>query len=505
MTYLRSFPWYSLGLAFIATGCARVTPEGDFQNASRFVTQRTGADQIYDPAAEAKAEQDVAALLEGGLTQDEAVRVALLNNKDFQSLFAALGASRADVVQSGLLTNPSFSLITQFPEGGGRSKLTLGFGQELVDLWQIPIRKKIAEAQLEQTVLRIVRRAVDLTADVRVRYCRLAALQRAEAITKENLQLVERSLQLAQARYVAGESGQLDVFLVRGDLLEVQVALINLGRDRRVAEADLERTLGLTRWDQRVELVEELAAPLPIAADESELIAFAMRERLDAQVAASQVRAAEDELRRQYLNIFPSVMAGVEWERPDRRALPGRKILADTARTSAANGALTAPDIQSRGQRNLERRQIVDSLLGPSLQITLPIWDQNQAQIAKADFKARQLRKNYEDLLDQVAQEVQQSTAIMRTAQELVHFYEQETLPQAQKNVDAATRSYQAGEQNIVALIDAQRSLIGQRRTLVDIMRDCAIALAELERALGGKLPPTATSEPVTSQPAPSE
>ncbi|HKQ46861.1 MAG TPA: TolC family protein [Phycisphaerae bacterium] len=466
------------------------------------MTERTGVEQVYDPSADAEVGQAVRALLEGGLTQDEAVRVALLNNKDFQSLFAELGASRADVVQSGLLTNPSLSLLVQFPEGGGRSKLTFGFGQQLVDLWQIPVRKNIAEAQLEQAVLAIVRRAVDLAADVRVRYSRLAALLRAEAITRENLQLVERSLQLAQARYTAGESGQLDVFLVRGTLLDVQVALINLARDRRVALADLERSMGLTRSTQRVELTEELKPPPPIVFEESELVSFALHERLDAQSAAAQVRAAEAELRRQYLNIFPSVVAGAEVERTDRRSLPGRDIVADTLRTSIANGGLTAPEIQSKDQRDQERRQIIDSIIGPSLAITLPIWDQNQAQIAKADFTVRQRRKSFEDLLDQVALDVQQSSAAMRTAQELVSFYEKETLPQAQKNVDAATRSYQAGEQSVVALIEAQRSLIDQRRTFVDIVRDSAIAKAELERAVGGRLPRSATTQATPNQPA---
>lgn len=502
MASLRSLSRHSFVYCLLMTGCARVSPEGDYQDAGRRVTERTGTEAVYDPAADDLVEGQVAALLEGGVTQEEAVRVALLNNKDFQSLFAELGASRADVVQSGLLTNPSFSFVAQFPEGGGRSKLTFGFGQELVDLWQIPVRKKIAEAQLEQTVLKIVRRAVDLAADVRVRYSRLAALKRAEAITKENLQLVERSLQLAQARYTAGESGQLDVFLVRGTLLDVQVGLINLSRDRRVAEAELARSLGLTRWEQSIVLSEELTPPPPIVFEDAELLAFAMRERLDARIAASQICAAQDELKRQYLNIFSSVTAGFEAERPDRRALPGRKILADTARASTAAGTLTAPEIQSKGQRDLERRQIVDSIIGPSIQITLPIWDQNQAQIAKAGYKVQELRKKYEDLLDQVAQDVQQSSAIMRTAEELVGFYEKETLPQAQKNVDAATRSYQAGEQSIVALIEAQRSLIGQRRTFVDIVRDSAIAKAELERALGGRLPREATTQTAANQPA---
>jgi cobalt-zinc-cadmium efflux system outer membrane protein len=505
MTLLRFLPRHSFAIVLLTTSCARVVPEGDYQNARQVVTERTGSESVYDPVAEETIEQAVDTLLQNGLTTDEAVRTALLNNKEFQALFAELGASRADVVQSGLLTNPSISFMAKFPGGGGRSDLTFGFGQELVDLWQIPVRRKIAEAQLEQTVLKIVRRAVDIAADVRIRYYRIIAIKRAEAITKENLKLVERSLQLAQARYTAGESGQLDVFLVRGTLLEVQLQLISIARDRRVAEAELARLLGLVRWNRPIELNEELGPTPAVVIDETELLKFAMQERLDAQAAALQIRAAQGEVSRQYLSIFSNVTVGAEYERLESRALPGRNVLADTARTSVAHGTLTAPDIQSRGQREIEKRQIIDSIFGPSFQITLPIWDQNQAQIAKAGYKLQEAHKDYEALLDQVAQDVEQATAVIQSAQELVLFYEQQMLPQAQKNVDAAMRSYQAGEQNIIALIEAQRSLIGQRRAFVDVVRDCAIAKAELERALGGRLPAGATSRPTANQPTTTE
>ncbi|MFQ5500947.1 MAG: TolC family protein [Phycisphaerae bacterium] len=488
-------------IAILPLGCIKVNPTPDYAHASALIAERTGSGDVYDPQTESLIKDKISVLLADRLTTAEAVQLALLNNRPFQSAFHEIGVSRAEVVRSGLLSNPSLFTSARFPDGGGRSNLTFGFGQELADLWQIPIRKRIAKAKLEQTVLSVVRRAIDLAADVRIRCYQFLALLEAEKIAQENLTLVERSVKLAEDRFHAGEVGQLDVNLAKTNLLDVKLKLIALKRQRRIARADLAWVLGLARWDLPWTLIDDLPMePLP-AINPDEWVLYAMRQRLDAQAAALQTRAAEAEIKRQYLSIIPSVTLGVEGERQERRSLPGRKVLADTARASVASGGLTAPGIQSRGQRNLERSQIIDSLIGPTISLTLPIWHQNQAEIAKARFTAAQKRKDYEALLDIVANSVEASIVAARTADELVHFYKEEALPLARANVEAARRAYGAGEQSIVALIDAQRTLITQLRDYVDARRDYAIARAELQRAVGGQMPTT----PSTTQPAEAE
>jgi len=482
-------------------GCATVNPQPDFERTVHQIGEQTGADEVYDPSLEDTVESKVTALLADGLTVDEAVRVALLNNRSFQSLFQKVGASRADVVQSGLLTNPSFSLMGQLPEGGGRAKLNVGFGQELVDLWQIPIRKKIAAAQLDETVLDVTDRAVALVAEVKTKYYRLLAALQAEKTAGKTIELLSQSVRLAEERFKVGETSPLDVNLSRSSLLEAKIELLSLQRDRRLAEALLARVMGLSRstlsWTLKGSLPQPAAIP-----DDTELIKTAMTQRIDARMVQAQVAAAEQSLRLEYLKVMPSVIVGAELERPDRRALPGRKIMADTARDSIAQGQLTAPKIQSKAERDLERRQIVDSILGPSIQITVPLWDQNQAQIAKAGFKASQKRKEYEDLLDTIADQVQRAAETVRTAQTQVQSYEQEVLPQALSNIDAARRLYQAGEQGILILIESQEMFIKQRRLYEDACRDYGVALAELEQMVGGRLVVMPVqSRPATSQP----
>lgn len=475
--------------ALLAPSCATIDPKADYQQARTLIEERSGTTTVYDPDAEPLIEKQIQDLCTDGVTTQEAVSIALLNNKGFQALFQEIGMSRADVVQSGLISNPSLTMGLQFPEGGGRSKLTAGFAQQIVDLWQIPIRKRVAEAELEQVILTAADRAVQLTAEVKQAYYHALAAEQAEELATENRVLVERSVSLAEARFKAGEVGLVDVNLVRGNLINTQLEALSARRNREEAANQLSRLLGLSRSTDAWTLSSSWPPPLAQALDEDQLLLVALEQRLDASVAALRIKAAEATLEKEYRSVFPNITIGLEAERPDQRALPGRNVLADTARTSIGAGELTAPTLQSRGERRQERSQIIDLLLGPTLDITLPIWDQNQAQIAKARYRVRQLRAAYEDLLDTVAMEVTDALIAIRSAQELVQFYETQALPQTRRSVEVAQATYEAGEQSVLTLIEAQEALIAQRRAQVDVLRSAALAQAELERALGGPIP----------------
>lgn len=477
-----------------AIGCAKVEPAADFERAAQLIQERTGSPDVFDPLTEQAVSERVDTLLSDGLTVEEAVQIALLNNRGLQSAFQEIGVSRAEVVQSGLLTNPSFSMIFRLPESGGRPNSEFSLGQQLVDLWQIPVRRQIAEAQLEAAILDVAQRAINLATDVRIRAYELLALDQAEAALRESLRLVESSLQIAQRQLDAGTVSPLDVNLTRSSVIQVRVELIALERERRVTAIALARLMNLSRRPELLNIEDRL--PPPTAVADNELLVFAMRQRLDARQVELRARQAEAELKREYLTVFPSLELGFNVEVSNRQSLPGRNLLADTARASIANGGLTAPDIDSRAERDLTRRQIVDALLGPSLAFTVPIWDQNQAGIATARYRVVQQRKACEDLLDRVASEIREALAVTENAGTLVHVYEQEALPQAQAGVDGARSLYEVGRQGIIVLIEAQEAYILRRREYARALGAYAVALAELERALGGRMPPAAASQP---------
>jgi outer membrane protein TolC len=199
------------------------------------------------------------------------------------------------------------------------------------------------------------------------------------------------------------------------------------------------------------------------------------------------VQRAEAALRLECRRFLPDVQLGFAFERPEQRALPGRNILADTARASIAAGQLTAPIIQSRGERNIEKSQIIDAKLGPTLALTLPIFDQNQAQVAKARVRVLQARKDYETRVESVAADIQRAAAGARAASEMLSFQQSQALTQARATVDGAERRYQSGEEGVLVLIEAQDALVKRRRAYMNTLRDYAVSLAQLEGAVGGR------------------
>jgi cobalt-zinc-cadmium efflux system outer membrane protein len=472
---------------FIA-GCATVDPRPDYVRAARLIQERTAAGAVYDPADDEDAAVRVRELLDSGISVDGATEVALLNNPSLRASFAALGASRAGVVQAGMLTNPSFSFGMQFAEGGGRSKISLGFAQQVADLWQIPVRKKMAEAELEQALCDVAGQGLAIAAEARKGCYGLLAAQQILAILQDGRALADRALALADAQFNAGEVSQLDVSLARIAVFDVDLELFAVERKCTAAQLDLARTLGQSRDEATWKLADDLPSPTALLPDDGALVATALLQRFDVRSSLARVARAEDQLALEYRRVFSDVTVGVDFERPDQRILPGRKVLADTVRSSIAAGQLTAPSLQSRGERRIDKAQIVDALLGPSLTVTLPLWDQNQAQIAKAGLVATQQRHEFTALLDAVATDVRQAATTARTARAQVALYEQQVLPEAERNAALALELYKAGEHNILAVLDAQQSRLRLRRSYIEARRDYALAIADLELALGGRL-----------------
>lgn len=475
----------------IAAGCVNTDPRRDYERARALISERVGASGVYHPGDPEKIEQRVVELLADGLSVTEALQIALLNNPEFQSLMSEIGASRADLAQSALLTNPTVSLGLQFPEAGGLSDITVGFAQQLADLWQIPIRKKIAAHQLERTILTAGQRAVELAAEVRTRCYRVMALDQAVAFATENLELVQRSVALSEAQSKAGEVSEFDVELARSSVLDVREELILTRGAREAARSDLAQILGLSTRVDDIRLNESLPATATPLASAPELLNGALEHRFDVRIAFFDVARSEAALRLEYRRFLPDVQLGVAFERGEQRPLPERKILADTARASIAAGTLTAPSIQSRGERAIDKAQIIDYKLGPTLALSLPIFDQNQAQIAKARIRVLQARQAYAARVDAVAAEIQRATAAARAAAEMLQFQQSEGLPQGREIVAMAEQRYRAGEASLLALIEAQDALLKRRRAYVNSLRDFSVALAQLESALGGRMEPT--------------
>lgn len=473
----------SLVLLSVA-GCATVDPRPDFDRASRHVEHATGKSlpQFDDDRDEQQAL--VAEFLIDGLSADDAVQIALLNNANVRAGLAQIGISRADAVQAGLFTNPTLGLSFKFPEGGGRANLEAGLAQNIADLWMIPPRKRAAERDLDRTILQTAREMVALTNDTKTAYYNAVAADQAFSIARDNVTITQRLFDVTDARREAGTVGSLDVNLARGQALRAEVDFRTARLEAASTRRTLARTLALTALADEIKLTDVLPLPQEGSIDPERLVGIARESRLDIRAAHENVAAAEARIRAEYAKRFPNVELGIDFERSERRAQPGRNVLADTARASIANGGLTAPDIESRSQRDAAKRQEIDYTLGPSLGVTLPIFDQNQAQIAKAQYAHQEALALLESLDRSIVQETREAVDRALTAWNIAALFDRELLPQARDTLSISESAYQAGNTPILNVIEAQRSLLEATRAHIAALQTAANALVDLERAI---------------------
>lgn len=467
-------------LAALLTGCATVDPKVDYQRSSRFVEQATGVADVVAERDAVATEVHTEQLLRDGLSSGEAVELALLNNADLQAAFREIGMARADLVQSGLLSNPTLAMAFRLPAGGGLTAIDMDVAQNIADLWQIPPRKRAAEQNLEQMILRIAFEASQVAARTKQAYCAVVGAEHRLKIARENLDVTRTSRELSEFRLEAGAGNVLDVNLAKGAVLDVELSVDRARLAASDAKRDLAILLGLRTDAEQLKLADEARSPdLPTQSEA--LVVQALENRLDVRALREAVRAADERLVLECRRVFPSLTIGLSLERDARGPSQDRDILADTARASIAAGRLTAPEIQPRSARDVDQ----DVTLGPGFALELPIFDQNQAQIARARFVLEQAVHRLSALETSILHEVRGAADQAETARKITRFYEEEVLPRSQQNLDLARDAYKAGKTGFLSVLEAERAFLVTRDRYTSTMEDEAIALARLEQAVG--------------------
>lgn len=483
--------WLTLGITVwpcCLTSCATVDHGPELRQASDAMAKATGVNSKW---VDLGASKDFEPQPEGVLTLDSVVELALYNNRSLRGDLEALGQAKADLVQAGLLSNPVLSIITGLPEAGGRANVAFGLSKDIADLWLIPVRKRAAQAMVQQRVLSFADTAISLLNESRTMYYGLQYQVMAADLQEQNLRILQESMEIAQARLRAGDTTQLDVNLVRARYVEAQNQLLQLRTDAGMSRRTLLRLMGTSKasadWTPEPLVMDRKESALSVG--EGDLVETALSQRLDVRAANWELEAAVAEYDQQRRRVIPSLNLGLSVERPDRRAIPGRNVVADTARASVAAGRLTAPEIQSQAQRRQERRQEINMILGPSIEMPLPIFDQNQAQIAKAQFRAKELQQRYEEIEQRVAEGVRNAFLQRRLAEDRVKLFRDSLVPLQEANLSLARTAYQSGRESILTVLVAQESLIRTRLDYAAAVRDFEVSTANIERQLAGPVP----------------
>lgn len=500
--------WIPVACIAVAGGCVQVNPGPRIDEAAGLVEQRLGQKPAWTAPWD---DQPPAWDGRSVLHLQNAVATALRNNRDLRADLEMIGQADANLAQAGLLANPTINFMIMFPSGGGRSMLR-GSGlpmQQLQDLWMIPARQEVARAALQETILRVADRAVVIAAEVKGVYARLQYTQRAIELIRENMEIVDQSTRIIETRQAAGRASQVEVNLSRIRRLGLRSELLAVEADYRAAQRELLALMGFAGASDgwQVRPIHETRTPVDALNAEGELVRLAAAQRLDLKAAEWQVLAAENEIELMQREAWPELALGLGFERMAAPPSQNRQPIGRFGNAMSQNlldqawgmpGDPGPPMIEPFGPKMRE----VEYTVGPMIDIELPIFDQGQAQIARAVHLHRQRVAEYEARLQGVVRMVRESFIMRQQAGEQVDFYRREMLPEVERNVDLARQSYIAGQEDLTVYLQSQEELLATRLKALQFLRDCLVSQAELERAAGGRLTWIDSGEPYETEPA---
>lgn len=450
----------------IASGCASpdVDPRPDQEAARSLVRASTGQAEVYDPDAAPLSTPEIEATLADGLGLDEALRLALLNNRRLQAGFAGLGVARADFEQAGLLENPSLGIAFLLPSGGGQPKIVGDLVQSIVDLWEIPLRQDVAHSAIERQILEVSRFAGELVADTKTAYYESVAAGELLATSRESANVAQATLDAVAGRVEGGVATTTERSLAQSQALGARLSLLNAERESFGARRRLAALLSLNDDLMDVVLTDGLPDPDLVPFQREVLVERSRSHRLDLRAAQGAVRTAESELALEHRRAIPSIEVGAFFERP-------------------------------------ESGSSVDFLGGPGAKIEIPIFDRNDVQIRRAEFRRDQLEREYEALVSEVDQQVRAAVDRAAAAARSARFVADELLPQAERSAALARTAYDLGNTTLLPMLESQRAVIQARLSQVEGWLEAARTRVDLERTAGVALEVLAAESVGASEP----
>lgn len=280
-----------LGLLLLLGACAGPVANEAFNDVAKETEQRIGKRPVWirSDADERAVRETLDALLAKPLSADDAVQVALLNNRRLQRSFADLGIGAADLTASWRPANPgvSFARLTR----GNETEIDRRIGIDALGLLALPITAGIEGRRFEQNRLQTATDVLALAAKTKRAWYEAVAAQQAAVYMAQIRDSADTEAELAQRMRAVGNWGVLEDARAKLFSAEMTARLARSRLAATVARERLGRLMGLWGTDMAYRLPDRLPALPKDPRDMPAIETAAIRDRLDVRMAQADLEA----------------------------------------------------------------------------------------------------------------------------------------------------------------------------------------------------------------------
>jgi outer membrane protein TolC len=450
-----SFKWMRrllLTTPLVLSDCAGFSPDRGMD----FVVASAGSD-INKQVVLVRSDEDAAAartatdrLLKRPLTADNAVQIALLNNKGLQAAYNELGIAEAAKVQASLLPNPTFSI--ERISGPVEIEIEKRIVGNILALATLPVRADVAADRFRQAQLRAAEETLRVAAGTRRAYYRAVAARQAIFVTAQAKASAETATQLSRRLGETGAIGKLNQAQDQVFYAEITAQLAT-ARQRMLTERErLVRAMGLWGDDLAFKLPDNLPSmprrPQVLPKVEVE----AVRQRIDIQIARIEL----DALAKSY------------------------GLTQATRFVNLLEVAAIARDTKERATGETTRDR------GFEVEFQIPLFD-------FGEVRARQAEQTYLQAVNRLAEkavnarsQAREAYRSYRATYDIAAHYRREVLPLRKIITDETLLRYNAMQIDVFGLLTEVRQRTASINASVEAQRDFWLATVDLGVAVMG-------------------
>lgn len=449
----RSTPVRLTGLAalvLVLTGCASLSPDGGFGEVEKATAERIGAPVqlawARQPEDLDRIAQRVNQLLGKPLSMNDAVQVALLNNRGLQAAYAELGITEAEIVQAGRLPNPGFSFGRMTK--GDEIELERGLHINLARLIAMPLVQRVEARRLEQVRTTVAMQVLSLAADTRKAWVQAVAAEESVRYSRQVMQAAEASAELARRMAQVGNFNKLQQAREQGFYADAALNLARAEQQHRAARERLTRLMGLWGAQTTFKLPERLPDLPTQPRDLPDIERTALAQRLDVAAARSGAEATARNLGLTRTTRFVNVLE------------------LGLVRNSSNEGPTQK---------------------GWEIGFELPLFDWGGARVARAEAVYMQALHRAAETAINARSEVREAYGAYRSAWDIAKHQRDEIVPLKARISEENLLRYNGMLIGVFELLADARSQIASVNGAIDAQRDFWIAQADLDMALVGK------------------
>ena len=431
-------------------GCASFTQDGGLAAVAQTTKARTGYDLkwLRSDADREIVSKRVGELLQKTLTIDDAVQIAIFNNRGLQASFDELGISEADVVAAGRLPNPHFTWRQASIRDQFTIEQTLTFN--LLSILTIPLKTELSQRSFEQTQRMVTMEVLRLASETRKAYVLALAAEESVRYMAKVKTVAESSAELARRMVSVGNFNKLSQAREQGFYADAALNHARATQNQSSTREKLSRLLGL--WGEEIQFkLPDRLPDLPTAVDDLPNVEqIAMAQRLDVQAMKLGTESLAKNLGLSKATRFINVL--------------------EIGPTRVLEGAKSDPYKK-----------------GFEVSLEIPIFDWGTTKVVKAESLYMQSVNRTAEAAINARSEVRQTYQSYRLTYDIAKHYRDEIVPIRKRIADENMLRYNGMLIGVFDLLADARAQITSVNGYIEALRDFWLAKADLDMAMIGK------------------